>query len=122
MGIDIYMQWKNQKKEEKEEQCTGFSVVHGHVGYLREAYHGEPYVTRILVPEAFKEGKVQIPAKILKERLPQALIIAEERTRKIYKGTDEDVRAIQQSFADFVELAEIKEEELGEPVTIIASY
>lgn len=43
-------------EHERRAQQTGFSVVHGHVGYLREAYHGEPYATRVLVPEAFVPG------------------------------------------------------------------
>jgi hypothetical protein len=46
-------------------------VLHGHVVYLREAYHGEPYATRVLVHEAFEptprldvdaKGAVRIPA------------------------------------------------------------
>jgi hypothetical protein len=46
MGIDIYMRWKGQTDEETQAQFVGFSVVHGHVGYLREAYHGAPYATK----------------------------------------------------------------------------
>ena len=42
MGIDIYARWRGQTEEEQHAQITSFSVVHGHVGYLREAYHGEP--------------------------------------------------------------------------------
>jgi predicted Rossmann fold nucleotide-binding protein DprA/Smf involved in DNA uptake len=47
MGIDIYARWKGQTRQEQEAQYTGFSVVHGHLGYLREAYHGEPYATNM---------------------------------------------------------------------------
>ena len=54
MGIDIYMEWDNMTEEDKHAQLTGFSIEHGHVGYLREAYHGNPYVTRFLLKEAFE--------------------------------------------------------------------
>ena len=53
MGIDIYARWEGQTEAEKEAQYTGFSTTAGAVGYLREAYHGGPYVTQWLMPEAF---------------------------------------------------------------------
>ena len=105
---------------------TGFSVVDGHAGYLREAYHGEPYATRYLVAEAFESssGKAEIPASVLRERLPETLRLAKERQREVYgrKGQIPDDDPEIQSFVDFVELCERKERETGEPVTIIASY
>lgn len=123
MGIDIYAHWKGQTKEEKDAQYTGFSVIHGHVGYLREAYHGEPYATRYLVKEAFETRKAKIPAKILWERLPQTLKLVWERQRKVYHETDEyEIFRVMQSFVAFVELCERKEQETGQPVTIVASY
>jgi hypothetical protein len=123
MGIDIYARWKGQTAKEKKAQITGWSVLHGHVGYLREAYHGEPYATHYLVSEAFKGGEVKIPAAVLRERLPHTLEIARERQRTLYKETDErDTQAILQSFIDFVELCERKETETGGPVTITASF
>lgn len=71
MGIDIYLKWEGQEEEERQAQHTGFSTTHGHVGYLREAYHGGPYATHILVREAFEsaECEAQIPAAIMRERL-----------------------------------------------------
>src|SRR6266566_5106087 len=57
MGIDVYMKWKGQTEEEHKAQITGFSVMHGHVGYLREAYHGEPYATEVLFPEGWSSRK-----------------------------------------------------------------
>src|SRR5438128_1651131 len=50
MGIDIYAYWDGMTDAEEAAQITGMSVVRGHVGYLREAYHGEPHATRVLVP------------------------------------------------------------------------
>ena len=73
MGIDIYAEWRGMTQEESNAQITGFDAAAGHVGYLREAYHGEPYATRVLVPEAFEKGEAAIPAALLRERLPAAL-------------------------------------------------
>jgi hypothetical protein len=125
MGIDIYARWKGQTAQEEQEQLTGFSVIHGHVGYLREAYHGEPYATRYLVKEAFESptGKARIPARVLKERLPHALVLAEQRQREVYGETDpKEIQKVLQSFCDFVALCERKEQETGKPVTIVADY
>ena len=123
MGIDIYARWQGQTEEEEQAQNTGFSAVHGHVGYLREAYHGEPYATRYLVAEAFERGKAQIPATVLRERLPETLALVEERERTIYDNDDEQyIAEVKQSFTDFVALCEEKERATGEPVTIIASF
>jgi hypothetical protein len=35
MGTDVYLDWKGKSKEDKEKQCTGFSIDAGEVGYLR---------------------------------------------------------------------------------------
>jgi len=125
MGIDIYAEWKGQTKEEKDAQITGFSTIHGHTGYLREAYHGEPYATRFLVREAFdgKDGRAAIPADVLRERLPETLELVEEREREIYGEKDwREIAKVKKSFSDFVELCEVKERETGEPVSILASH
>jgi len=125
MGIDIYARWNGQTEEEIKAQNTGFSTVHGHVGYLREAYHGEPYATRHLVREAFEhpDRRTQIPASILKARLPETIKLVTEREEKIYGVIDRsEVQDVIASFIDFVGLCERKEQETGEPVTIIASY
>ena len=126
MGIDIYVKWRGQTKTEEDAQVTGFSVMHGHVGYLREAYHGKPYATKYLVAEAFKSsnGEAKIPASALRERLPETIRLAKDRQREVYgrKGEIPDSDPEVQSFTDFVELCERKERETGEPVTIVASY
>lgn len=126
MGIDIYARWKGQTEEEKKAQYTGFSVEHGHVGYLREAYHGAPYVTHYLVREAFDSStyEAQIPAAVLCERLPEAIFLAKKREREVYGTTGDipDDAPVVKSFVDFVELCRRKEQETGEPVTIVASF
>ena len=125
MGIDIYAVWKGQTVAEKNAQITGFSVVSGRLGYLREAYHGEPYVTKYLCREAFESpnGWAQIAAEALRERLPEAIRLAKERQREIYGvAKPEDINPILDSYRDFVGLCEEKEEEMGEPVAIVANY
>lgn len=71
MGIDVYLKWDNQEEEEKKAQITGFSTTAGDRGYLREAYHGGPYATHILVREAFESEtcEAEIPAAVMRERL-----------------------------------------------------
>lgn len=71
MGIDVYLKWKDMDQEDEKRQITGFSVLNGHAGYLREAYHGGPYATHILVREAFESDtcEAQIPAAVMRERL-----------------------------------------------------
>ena len=125
MGIDIYAAWRGMKASDKAAQITGFSVHHGHVGYLREAYHGAPYATRVLVPEAFEEKVdwVEIPARRLRERLPEMLRRAKERELIIDGRLDEErCGAVERSFTDFVELCEAKEQETGQPCLFRAAW
>jgi hypothetical protein len=124
MGIDIYAKWKGQTREEEQAQITGFSTVHGHVGYLREAYHGEPYATRYLVSEAFAspECEARIPAQTLRKRLPETLKLVERRERDLYQAPPQVIAAVQRSYVDFVEFCEGKERATGEACRIVASY
>lgn len=125
MGIDIYAKWRNQTDEEKEKQITGFNALKGHVGYLREAYHGEPYATKYFVAEAFQNEKseAQIPAKTLRDRLPEALGVVRDREAGVYQETDQyQIWKVQKSYVDFYKLCRAKEKETGEPCTIEASY
>ncbi len=123
MGIDIYAQWEGMTAAEENAQITGFSVEHGHVGYLREAYHGEPYATKYLVAEAFEHGRAAIDAATLQQRLPVALELAEKREREVYEVTDAaDIERVLKSYRDFVALCARKQRETGHPCLIIASY
>jgi hypothetical protein len=125
MGIDIYAQWRGQTENERMAQLSvPFSTIVGRVGYLREAYHGEPYATHYLCAEAFdsEEGEARIRASTLRERLEKTLLLAAERERKLYQSSDEDIADVQQSYREFVALCERKEQETGEPVRIVASY
>lgn len=71
MGIDVYLKWKNMDQDDEKQQITGFSTVEGRRGYLREAYHGGPYATKILCREAFESEtcEAQISAATMRERL-----------------------------------------------------
>jgi hypothetical protein len=123
MGIDIYAEWRGMTPEESSAQITGFDATAGRVGYLRDAYHGEPYATRVLVPEAFETVEAVIPAFLLRERLPAALAAAEQREKTVYGETDPlKIPRVLDSFRNFVELCERKEAETREPCLIIASY
>jgi hypothetical protein len=125
MGIDIYATWRNQSDEEREKQFTGFDALKGHVGYLREAYHGEPYATRYFVKEAFEaqDHEARIDAKTLKERLPKTLGIVRDRETTIYQQKDEyQIWQMQKSYVDFYKLCQKREKESGEPCAIEASY
>lgn len=125
MGIDIYAKWRNKSARESREQSEAWlSSLDGDIGYLREAYHGEPYATRFLFAEAFDSEtcEARIPAAQLQHNLEKALELVEERARTLYHATDEEVEAEKQSFRDFVALCERKEQETGEPVRIVASY
>ena len=125
MGIDIYARWRNQTDGERESQITGFDVLKGHVGYLREAYHGDPYATRHFVSEAFNDesNQAQIEAKTLRDRLPQTLSLIRTRERDLYQERDEyQIWKMQKSFVDFYRLCQRKEKETSEPCTIKASY
>lgn len=108
MGIDIYVHeiydshnakhkkafehacYKRDTARGKAEKDRLQEKVHAlydklyEVGYLREAYHGGPYVTRYLVREAFEQGDVAIPAATLRERLPAAVLMAIYRDHIVY--------------------------------------
>jgi hypothetical protein len=123
MGIDIYAKWRGQTDKARAEQSEAWlSTGAGGAGYLREAYHGTPYATMFLFTEAFESGEARIPAAVLQGRLPHTLVLVEERARKLYQATDEEVEGEKRSFREFVALCAEKEQETGEPVLVIASY
>ena len=129
MGIDIYATWRNQSEGEHDKQAEAWlSAGAGDVGYLREAYHGEPYATRVLMPEAFDlttyPKGAPIPAVTLRERLPETLATVRMRQLLVYKeGADsENTKETLESFHAFVELCEAKERANGFPCMITASY
>lgn len=172
MGIDVYLTWKGQTERERKAQFTGFSVTHGHVGYLREAYHGGPYATAVLISEDWDnqpEDGFAIAAAELKNRLPATVMTAIYRDHVVYGEGDDpsvfnldnkdsfkeladsilsrlaeareqdwrpnaeqargvtaliDARNLPDyalSFVDFVQLAERKERETGEPCRVRVS-
>ncbi len=124
MGIDIYAKWDGMTTQEEDAaQITGFSIEHGHVGYLREAYHGEPYATKALVPEAFRYGRARIAAAELQKRLRDVLHIVETREQSYaFSAADEAViERMQRRYLDFVALCARKEQECGIPCMIVAS-
>lgn len=128
MGIDIYAKWRGQTKADQQKQYTGFSVVSGNVGYLREAYHGGPYITKYLVSEAFKskDNEAKIPAKTLRKRLPSAVLMAMYRNKKIYDDQSHDPAnksfgSIVQALKDVFEI-EMKDESHKEFVAKLTKH
>ena len=72
MGINVYLSWAGQTLEEQAAQEDAYLALDGgSVGYLRESYSGGPYVTKILVRDAFEAPtrRAHIFAAILRERL-----------------------------------------------------
>jgi hypothetical protein len=125
MGIDIYARGEGQKPEEGgKHREVWLCGIDGRAGYLREAYRGGAFATWHLVPEAFEAPDgVQIYAAVLRERLPEALRLAEERQHIVYGATTaEEIEPTLQSYRDFVELCERVERETGAPVTVVASW
>ena len=131
MGIDVYMVWNKMTEAEQEQQYT-FSVASGSVGYLREAYHGGPYATRVLVPEGFEPEKypgiaaphpiygdvcqcARIPARSLFERVPAAEEAMRARHRTVYKQVLADDAPEVKSLHDFADLYARLESEGKEP-------
>jgi hypothetical protein len=124
MGIDIFAKWDGMTEAEEAAQIAGCSEVQGHIGYLHEAYQGQPYATVVLAREAFLGcHRVRIQATKLKDRLATTLAVAEQREREVYGVTDDaQIERLRKSYRDFVDLCARKEAETGKPCLIIASY
>lgn len=149
MGIDIYMTWDDMTADDVENQFTGFDTTAGDVGYLREAYHGGPYATEVLVPEAFtwteKYGElmetaemagqalppllsdmltrgVPMSAEVLEDRLQAAMDACRARYAALYPDAPEEhVQEAVASYVSFVGLARRLQDD-GKGVYVYASY
>ena len=140
IGIDVFMSWGSGPSFEG----NGERAFRGANGYLREAYHGGPYATVVLVPEAFGDprrvaqafdvpgfedaavgtdaaGYVSIPASVLRSRLPSALLTVAQRYRTVYDEECGEGHPALREFVEFVELAERMEATLGR-VGVLASW
>src|SRR4051794_25226834 len=111
MVMAINARWKDQGLEEKRAQITRFDVSKGHVGHLWELY--SPCVTYALVPEAFENGEAQIPAALMRERLPEVVARVQQEGLVLEEG-----RELVRSIMNFVAFCEEKEWDTGEPCTI----
>ena len=141
MGIDVYMNWGNGPSYDGNDE----EAFRGANGYLRESYHGGPYATVVLVPEAFGDplraaqafgmstveslalgtdvnGYSLIPAGVLRSRLAAALLTVAERYRAVYHEECGEGHPALREFVEFVELAERMEAALGRPVGVRASW
>lgn len=133
MGIDVYLTWPDMTPEDSQKQATGFSILHGHVGYLREAYHGGPYASHLLFPEAWSENEdklykecesnaefqgIPYTADKLRSREASARAAALER----YSDNPELAQKAADSITAFCQLAEDHEKRTGEPCRVVVSY
>ena len=94
MGIDVYLRWKGQTREEKENQYTGYLNA-GADGYLREGFNQNYFATDIMFPKAKFGKSVKISNEILAARLPAM--------EKLYREKGESEEEIQH-WRDFVAL------------------
>src|SRR6202051_2491624 len=119
MRIEIYAEWDGMTGAERNAQAMSFDGI---AGYLQKSYHGEPYATRRLFPEAFMFGRAEITAASVAKRLPEVLEIVETRERDAYDVDDpEAIDAVLKEYRDFVALCAQKEYETGHPCLIIAN-
>ena len=112
-------------KKQKDRQITAFDTTMGRTGYLREAYHGEPYATEKLIPEARNKtldpSNLQVPNRLLKQRLPSTIKAAIKREQTIYKAKNVTIKSpVVKSYIDFVALHE-KLEKAGKKPRIFYS-
>jgi hypothetical protein len=116
MGIDVYLGWPGKTEDDQKAQYTGYSIVHGHVGYLREGGGRSPSAIKVMFPAAWSANGEPVvePASGMRERLPTALAAVAQR----YADEPDIIHDAQKSFIDFVDLAEHKERETGEPCTV----
>lgn len=113
MGIDVYLKWDGMTEEDEENRITGFEVSKraGASGYLREAYHGEPYATFILFPECFEGNREhKYNTNTLIHRSAQAIIAANKRGETIYKRKEGDPE-MEDAIKEFIKLHGKKERE-----------
>lgn len=101
MGIDVFLEWDGMNDEDQKQQAEhGLTLTGGHAGYLREAYHGDPYATQILVREAFEadDCRAQIPAAVMRERMTRVTEPAYGKT-----GGHRAAQVVGQAIRDLVE-------------------
>lgn len=68
-GTDVYLEWKGRNTEDKEKQCTGFSINAGEVGYLRASIGmtTENAFLRGLFPDEYWEAKEPVRYNFTKD-------------------------------------------------------
>jgi excinuclease UvrABC nuclease subunit len=72
----------SKRDKAQERVMDAYSEMYRY-GYLRESYHGGPYVCPFLVKEAWNQNR-RIPSAKLRERLPDAVLLAVYRDHVVY--------------------------------------
>lgn len=111
MGYNIYLQWDGMTKKDQEAQYTGFSIVHGHVGYLRESYGGRCHATHILQDLAGGDYELTIDNYKLADKKNEIIEAIEVR----YKDSEIKDEVVK-SWVAFIALHKEKEEAGLNPV------
>jgi hypothetical protein len=120
MGINIYARYRGEDPWFVHHHGDPMDEsISGYFGWLHESSHPWVYVTYVLCTEAFRTGYAAIPAATLRERLPTARRLIEERERLSNPSVSQDeIEYVYAKFVGFVEYCERAEAKLGEPVPI----
>lgn len=100
MGFDVYLKWDGMTRVDEDAQITGYSLVHGHIGYLRWSYEEPNPVLALLDPFMGDDypAEISVPNAKLINRLPYVLGALGDFFE------DEGLDRIFKSFQDFVKL------------------
>jgi hypothetical protein len=109
MTVNIYVRWDGLDDEKHEEHFQFFGPhLHGYPGFIREVRTRGHSVTRYLVPELADGQSLKVRAEVLRQRLPNALQLAEGQ------------QLLLKELIEFVELCEQMEKHTGSLVTVVA--
>jgi hypothetical protein len=113
LGYDIYLKWEGMTENDKERQITGFSLKHGHVGYLRASIHFDGLIDifKQLFKEAwtgYNEGEIELEKRQLEKRYKKLNWAKFNQNVERWEMKEERVKEIKTSVENFVHLAESK--------------
>jgi hypothetical protein len=124
MQLSIHVLWERRGCSHRLKHVIWATTDEGDVRFYNEGYVVEPQVMHILVPEAFGvSGGAFIAARLISERLPEALRMAEERERNYYgRVTPQEIEPMLNMYRQFVSLCERLEKEQGAAVRMTVTW
>jgi hypothetical protein len=113
MGYDIYLKWEGMTENDKDKQRTRFSLIHGHVGYLRASFnfYGLIDIFKQLFKESwtgYNEGEMELEKGELQKRYKNLNWGKFDLNVERWEMSEERIREIKTSVENFVHLAETK--------------